>query len=196
MCVNVGSSLFYGFFLISLSTGTTVQLGNLIPVGGVFKELQLSYFQPPFLTALSGNLQLSRRTRALAVVAAQSNTGPVTFYQLQLDNTKVGTITFRKEQMKFGFIPTVTKVGFLASLIDTTVNGVISVSVDGGITFNSAFPDIVILHGVGNAGNGIVDNVYSDGVQSLERPQIVIKLTNVQVPEVWAQGTLADYPVI
>jgi hypothetical protein len=111
-------------------------------------------------------------------------------------NSTEAVFSFRKEQMKFGYVPTVTKTAFLAALIDTTVNGTISISVDGGLTYNTAFADVTITAGVGNPGNGIIDNVYGDGVQSLERPQLSIKTINVKVAEVWYQGTLADYELI
>jgi hypothetical protein len=111
--------------------------------------------------------------------------------------SNIGAAAFRKEQFKFGFVPTVSKVGMLASLIDTTQDGVIQVSVDGGLTFNAAFPSINITSGSGtNPANGVPDNLYSDGVQSLERPQLMLALSNVKVAEVFYQGTLADYDLI
>lgn len=107
--------------------------------------------------------------------------------------TDSSTFVFRMEQMKFGSFPTVTKVGFLAALIDPNHAGVISVSVDGGATFNNAFANIIIQSGPAYLAIG---TYYADGVQTLERPQLAFSVTNVQVVEAWYQGTLAEYELI
>jgi hypothetical protein len=106
-----------------------------------------------------------------------------------LDN--LGTFVFRKEQLRFGYQPTVTKIGIIATLINAAQNGTIKFSIDGGLTFG-VFPDLILLGGTGQ----LLQNFYQDAVQTLERPQLVLQLTNVIVVEAWYQGTLADFPLI
>jgi hypothetical protein len=181
--------------LIDVATGTTYNLGQQVPVTENTLDCQLAFLA----TGATKNPPVGGRI--IVPLAIFSETGPgsitpePTFYRYFNNDTVVGTLVLRKEQLKFGYVPTITKVGFLASLIDSTVAGSIQVSIDGGLTFG-VFPTIDIAPGVGNPGNGIIDNVFSDAVVSLQRPQLAIKLTNVQVVECWYQGTLADFPLI
>jgi hypothetical protein len=122
-------------------------------------------------------------------------------------DTTVGTFTFRKEQLKFGFIPTISKVACVAAPIDNTQPSSIAISIDGGATFGTTtdtngvtrgFPNITQFPGTQNpqSSTDSFSDVFSSGVSSLERPQLVLQLMNVQVVEAWYQGTLADFSII
>lgn len=194
---TAGTVVSWQFIGVDVVGGKTYNLGNQINSDIGFPEVlaqgQFSYINPAILGFTLG---ASRQFRGLFITSSTDEVGvptPVSFYTWKLSNSKLGTITFRKEIFKFGFVPTVSKIGILASLIDTSVAGTISFSVDGGVTFNTAFPDLNL--GASSA-NGIIQTLFTDGVQSLERPQLTLKLTNIQVAEVWYQGTLADYPLI
>lgn len=190
---------------IGLNTGKVYNLGTQIlgGVAGTFIQLAFvnrQWLLPTFTGQYSGNTPFITETHEYLSGQFQSS-----FYAIQSDPSVTAIFSFRKEQMKFGFIPTVTKIAFLASLVDTTTNGTISISIDGGSNYGTrngpsgellGFPDIVVTAGVAPGGDGVIDNLYSDGVVSIQRPQLVIKLTNIQVAEVWYQGTLANYELI
>lgn len=184
---------------LSLSTGAILDFGTYNTSS---LDTELSYYFWEAINDITGDSPGSRRINLLAVVDISN---APTFWTLGLTDTQVGVFTFRKEQMKFGYVPTVTKIAVLGALIDATHDGNISFSIDGGLNYGIrtgpsgetlGFPDIVITAGVGNPGQGIIDNIYTDGVVSIQRPQLSIKLTNVQVAEAWYQGTLADFPLI
>jgi hypothetical protein len=184
-----------GFQVTTSATGNTRSFFNdfevkiwYYPPGGVptfvLVSLNVAQVVPLFVSINNGILA----------------TGQSTFNAVKLispTTTAIGTFAFRKEQMQFGYVPTVTKIGFLAAVIDNTQAAAISCSIDGGATFNTAFPDITNFTPiVPGSPTDAMTTVFSDGVQSLERPQLVIKLTNCIVAEVWYQGTLADFALI
>ena len=119
--------------------------------------------------------------------------------------TDTGIFVFRKESLGFYVMPTVSKIGFLAALIDPSKDGSILVSIDGGTSWNQ-FPPILIPSGgvvndasptgQTNSGQGIIDNCFSDAVVTLKRPQLAVQLNNVTIVQAWYQGTIADYAVI
>lgn len=196
-----GTILSWQFIGIDVVGSKTYNLGSqLVADTGQAQSIaqgQFSYLNAKILEQFPQRLSpASRQFRSLFITSTSDETGtptPLSFYIWQTSTTKQASLIFRKEILKFGYVPTVTKVGFLASLIDTSAVGSISVSLDGGLTFNGAFPDINFTAMIGN---GTIRTVFSDGVQSLERPQLAIKLINVQVVEAWYQGTLADYSLI
>lgn len=124
-------------------------------------------------------------------------TGNFRLYGIQnnVNTNFLGTLTFRKEQLQFGYIPTVTKIGFIAAKVDTGQAAKIQISIDGGANFG-VFPDITVFPSTTPNSAGSFSTVFSSAVASIERPQLVIKLDNIQVAEVWYQGTLADFPLI
>ncbi len=135
-----------------------------------------------------------------------ANLVTLTASELLPTTTGSGTAIFRKEQLQFAYVPTVTRIGFIAALIDPDLPGSIQVSIDGGAHYGNylgpngeslGFDTITTFPGFLPQSSGDpFSTVFSDGVVSIERPQLAIILTNVQVAEVWYQGTLADFPVI
>ena len=180
------------FTAIDISSGNTYNFGQQIVLPGAIKGFAVSYLKTSILT----NNPSSQVVPFVVIGNPPTSNPQAVFYRFTTSNIKVGFLTFRKEQMKFGYIPTVTKIGFLAALIDITQGGSITINIDGTSGFGGPFPPIQIQPGVGNPGNGIYDNVYSDAVQSLERPQLSINLQNVKIAQAWYQGTLADFPLI
>lgn len=193
----------WNFLAIGVNTGKVYNLGAVTSATVGNSNVDLA-FVTSYLVSASANSNGSRQTNILAVLNGTTlgAVGVVEVGILTLNTGQPGIFAFRKEQMKFGYIPTINEVGFIASLIDDTIQGVIQISIDGGLTFGNTtgpsgetlgFPNIVIAASVAN---GIMQNVYSAGVTSLQRPQLCVKLTNVVIAEAWYQGTLADYPLI
>lgn len=187
---------------IRISDGAVMRF-NDVPITSANTGLNLGFY-PTYLLGNGGLISGSKLTNLMFAFISQAG-NQISFYRPALNSSQTGIFSFRKEQMKFGFVPTVTKIAFLGALIDTTTNGTISISIDGGANFGVrtgpsgetlGFPDITITAGVVPGGDGVIDNLCSDGVVSIQRPQLVIKLTNVQVAEVWYQGTLANYDLI
>lgn len=189
----VGGVSTFRYILINLGSGALFNLGDY-PVSAR-TNTQLAFFNTYVLT---NPIQGKRIITTLVINSALGGSlaNLPLFSYFKTDFNKVAVLTFRKEQLKLLYQPTVSKVILLGALIDTTQQGKVNVSVDGGLTFNTAFPDISVINGVGDPGHGIIGDLISDGVQTLERPQLVLKLTNVQIVEAWYQGTLADYEVI
>lgn len=158
-------------------------------------------FYPTYLLG-NGGLSSGSNLKNLIYAFFNQAGNRVSFYRLAVTNTQTGNFNFRKEQLKFGYIPTINGVGFLAASVDSTVVGRIQISIDSGANFGTrtgpsgetlGFPDIVIPTGVAST---VLQNLYSAGVVSLQRPQLCVILTNCVVVEAWYQGTLSDYALI
>lgn len=189
----------FQFVGISLSNQSVYTFGNLLPFTVVNSSdqigLELSYFPTYLRTNINAAGQVSNQVSPIAVYldGLASTGGTVSFYFMGHDPAKVGTVTFKKEQLGFLQEPTVSKGLLLASLINITENGNVNMSFDGGLTYPVS---VAVTAGVGNPGLGIIDDLIFDYVQTLERPQLSLQLTNIQVAEAWYQGTFEDYTPI
>ncbi len=181
---------FWYFIAIDMINGQVLNMGAQLAKGSFASNLQLSFVSSyVFLTPINSELA----TRQLNVLAVSQGTSGIQFSTITQGTDNVGTIVFRKEQLKFGYVPTVTKVAVIGALIDTTIDGSIFASIDGGLSYPFSK---VITAGVAPGGDGVLDNIYLDEVQSIQRPQLRLQLTNVKIVEAWYQGTLADFELI
>ncbi|HEY1646278.1 MAG TPA: hypothetical protein VGF75_08045 [Candidatus Saccharimonadales bacterium] len=194
------SSVYYWHVMgIRLADSKTLDFGFLeIPLTiPEFPTLQLAFI--PSYAIETGTAQPSFRIKVLLITGGErvgTGTGTFVIDNLFFEASITGSVTFKKEQLGFLQQPTINKLLVLGSLVDTTQDGTISWSIDGGLTFNDAFKDTTITAGVGNPGLGIIDDIVADGIQTLERPQLALMLTNVEIAEAWFKGTFADYEPI